>query len=703
VRVYSKLLINLFGEDDAMKITDAVLLEIRDEVALITIENPPVNALSHNVRFGVKKAIELVMADESVSSIVIYCSGRTFCAGADIKEFGAPMQEPVHSQLHDLMDSVNKPIIAGIHGTALGGGLELALSCHYRVAISTAKLGLPEVQLGILPGAGGTQRLPRLVGPKKALDMVISGMPIGAKEALDYGLIDKLVDSDLLAAVMLFAREKGVSKNDHIRVRDRDEKLKLLEQSIFSDARKAISRRARGFIAPEYNIRCIEAAVNKPFDEGISIESDLVMELMKGDQARAQQYFFFAERQASKIEGLSKGIKHRSIFKVGVIGGGLMGGGISMNMANVNIPVTLIETSEKALEQGLKTIRNNYESAASKGRISFDAAKKRYELIKGSLDLGDLNDCDLIIEAVFEEMSVKKDIFSRLDSIVKQDAILASNTSALNLNEIASATTRPQSVIGLHFFSPANVMKLLEVVRGKKTADDVIATCMSFAKRINKVPVLVGVCPGFVGNRILHYRQIQANHLALEGVPIEQIDRVLYEFGFPMGPFQMGDLAGLDLGWKADSSNSSDIRDRLCELGRFGQKSGNGFYDYEGRKPIHSDIVSEVIRDCGRLQGIEHRDSSDNEILDRCLLPMINEGAKILEEGIASRASDIDVVYVYGYGWPRYRGGPMHYANCLGLKKVIEKLQHYREITGDDFWMPCQFLVDLADSQSLFT
>ena len=569
--------------------------------------------------------------------------------------------------------------------------------------MSTSKLGLPEVQLGILPGAGGTQRLPRLVGPKKALDMVVSGMPIGAEEALDCGLLDKLVDSDLLSEVMQFAREKGMSSDKHIRVRDRGDKLKLVDQSIFYDARKLISRRARGFIAPEYNIRCVEAAVNEPFDEGISIERDLVMELMGGDQARAQQYFFFAERQAAKIEGLNREIKHRPISTVGVIGGGLMGGGISMNMANVGIPVTLIETNEKALEKGLETIRKNYESSASKGRISFDVAKQRCELIQGSLDLGDLSDCDLIIEAVFEEMSTKKNIFSSLDSIAKQGAILASNTSALNLNEIASATTRSESVIGLHFFSPANIMKLLEVVRGEDTADDVIATCMSFAKLIKKVPVLVGVCPGFVGNRILHYRQAQANQLALEGVPIQQIDRVLYEFGFPMGPFQMGDLAGLDLGWSAESSNHSDIRDRLCGLGRFGQKSGSGFYDYEGRKPIHSDIVSEVIKDCGRLQGIEHRDSSDNEILDRCLLPMINEGAKILEEGIATRASDIDVVYVYGYGWPRYTGGPMHYANCIGPKKVMEKLHHYREITGDDFWTPCQFLVDLVESESLFT
>ncbi len=686
-----------------MKTSDTVSVKNEESVALITIENPPVNALSHNVRSGVEKAIELVTIDDSVSSIVIYCSGRTFCAGADINEFGSPMQEPVHSQLHDLMDSVNKPLIAAIHGTALGGGLELALSCHYRVGMSTSKLGLPEVQLGILPGAGGTQRLPRLVGPKKALDMVVSGMPIGAEEALDCGLLDKLVDSDLLSEVMQFAREKGMSSDKHIRVRDRGDKLKLVDQSIFYDARKLISRRARGFIAPEYNIRCVEAAVNEPFDEGISIERDLVMELMGGDQARAQQYFFFAERQAAKIEGLNREIKHRPISTVGVIGGGLMGGGISMNMANVGIPVTLIETNEKALEKGLETIRKNYESSASKGRISFDVAKQRCELIQGSLDLGDLSDCDLIIEAVFEEMSTKKNIFSSLDSIAKQGAILASNTSALNLNEIASATTRSESVIGLHFFSPANIMKLLEVVRGEDTADDVIATCMSFAKLIKKVPVLVGVCPGFVGNRILHYRQAQANQLALEGVPIQQIDRVLYEFGFPMGPFQMGDLAGLDLGWSAESSNHSDIRDRLCGLGRFGQKSGSGFYDYEGRKPIHSDIVSEVIKDCGRLQGIEHRDSSDNEILDRCLLPMINEGAKILEEGIATRASDIDVVYVYGYGWPRYTGGPMHYANCIGPKKVMEKLHHYREITGDDFWTPCQFLVDLVESESLFT
>jgi 3-hydroxyacyl-CoA dehydrogenase len=571
--------------------------------------------------------------------------------------------------------------------------------------VSSAKFGLPEVNLGLLPGAGGTQRLPRVVGVEKTLAMVTSGVPIGAAEAHQLGLVDQLVEGDLRAEALAFAKDKAAQGGSHPRVRDNDDKLQSAKDNpeIFAATRKMLARKTRGFLAPEYNIRCIEAAVNQPFDEGLKTEGKLFAELMAGPQSQAQQYFFFSERQAGKVPGLSDDAKELPIAKVGVIGGGLMGGGISMNFANVGVPVTIVETNQEALDRGLGTIRKNYENTARKGRLTEEAVEQRCGLIQGTLDMSDLADCDLIIEAVFENMAVKKDIFTRLDGIAKPGAILASNTSALDLNEIASVTSRPESVIGLHFFSPANVMKLLEVVRGAKTSDEVIKTSMALAKRIRKVAVLVGVCPGFVGNRILFSRQIEASKLALEGAPIQQVDKVLFDFGFPMGAFQMGDLAGLDLGWDKDNSNPMDVKDRLCELGRRGQKTAAGYYDYdENRMPTPAAVTAELFAEVAAAQGISQSEISDQEILDRCLLPMINEGAKILEEGIAVRASDIDVTYVYGYGWPVYRGGPMHYANTMGLDKVLAKIRHYHETTGDDFWAPSALLVSLAEQGKRF-
>ena len=637
--------------------------------------------------------------------MVIYCEGRTFIAGADISEFGSAPKEPHLPAVLTLLDQSTKPVVAAVHGTALGGGLETTLCCNYRVATVDAKFGLPEVHLGLLPGAGGTQRLPRVVGVEKALSMVTSGAPIGAGEALESGLIDMIVDDDLRGEAIAFAVAKSSESASHPRVRDNQEKLQSAIESpeIFAQVRKMIARKTRGFLAPEYNIRCIEAAVSQPFDEGIKTEGKLFMELMAGPQSRAQQYFFFAERQASKVAGIDKNTPDLPISKVGVIGGGLMGGGIAMNMANVGIPVTILETNKAALDRGLGIIRKNYENTASKGRLRAEDVETRCGLISGSLEMESLADCDLIIEAVFENMAVKKDIFSRLDQIAKPETILASNTSALDLNEIANVTSRPESVIGLHFFSPANVMKLLEIVRGEKTADPVIKTCMAFAKRIKKVATLVGVCPGFVGNRILFMRQHQANLVALEGAPVEKVDQVLFDFGFPMGAFQMADLAGLDLGWDKEKSNSETVRDRLCEQDRRGQKTGAGFYDYdEKRRPTPSSLVADLIKNHAEKSGVTRREFSDEEILDRCVLPMINEGAKILDEGIAMRASDIDVVYVYGYGWPIYRGGPMHYANSIGLGKVVEKLRHYQDKTGDDFWTPSPYLVDLAENGKKF-
>ena len=686
-------------------LTSMVDYNVEGGVAVLTLNNPPVNALSQGVRQGLKEGVEKALADDSAQAIMIFCEGRTFIAGADISEFSSGPMEPNFHAVLSTMDASPKPIVAAIHGTALGGGLETALCCNYRVAVSSAKFGLPEVNLGLLPGAGGTQRLPRVVGVEKTLAMVTSGVPIGAAEAHQLGLVDQLVEGDLRAEALAFAKDKAAQGGSHPRVRDNDDKLQSAKDNpeIFAATRKMLARKTRGFLAPEYNIRCIEAAVNQPFDEGLKTEGKLFAELMAGPQSQAQQYFFFSERQAGKVPGLSDDAKELPIAKVGVIGGGLMGGGISMNFANVGVPVTIVETNQEALDRGLGTIRKNYENTARKGRLTEEAVEQRCGLIQGTLDMADLADCDLIIEAVFENMAVKKDIFTRLDAIAKQGAILASNTSALDLNEIASVTSRPESVIGLHFFSPANVMKLLEVVRGEKTSDDVIKTSMALAKRIRKVAVLVGVCPGFVGNRILFPRQIEASKLALEGAPIEQVDKVLFDFGFPMGAFQMGDLAGLDLGWDKDNSNPMDVKDRLCELRRRGQKTAAGYYDYdEKRMPTPAPVTAELFAGVAAAQGVTQGDISDEEILDRCLLPMINEGAKILEEGIAVRASDIDVTYVYGYGWPVYRGGPMHYANSMGLDKVLAKIRHYHESTGDDFWAPSPLLVSLAEQGKRF-
>ena len=680
-------------------LTDMTDYSIEDGIAVITIDNPPVNALSQGVRQGLKDGVAKALEDPTVAAILIHCAGRTFIAGADITEFASGPKEPGLHAVLNTMDNSPKPVVAAIHGTALGGGLETALCCHFRVSDSSAQLGLPEVKLGLLPGAGGTQRLPRIVGVEKALQMVTSGTPILAPEALEAGLVDHIVDGDLREGALAFCRALVDDATPLRRIRDRDEKLVPARENpaIFDQVRAAIARKTRGFLAPEYNIRCIEAAVNQPFEEGIKTEAKLFMELMTGPQSAAQQYFFFAERQAARIPDVPRDTAEIPINQTGVIGAGTMGGGIAMNLANAGIPVTIVETSQEALDRGLGVIRKNYQNTARKGRITPDEVELRCGLISGSLDIADLADCDLVIEAVFENMGVKKEIFGKLDNIVKPGAILASNTSALDLNEIAAATQRPESVIGLHFFSPANVMKLVEIVRGDKTSKEVIKTSMAFAKRIKKTAVLVGVCPGFVGNRILFWRQQQAQQLILEGALPQQIDKVLVDFGMPMGPFQMSDLAGLDLGWNKENSKGESIRDRLCEADRRGQKTGAGYYDYDDRRqPSPSPVVAGIIAEFAARAGTAQRDISDQEILERCIYPMINEGAKILEEGIAIRASDIDVTWVYGYGWPVYRGGPMHYANSIGLDTVVAKMREYKDKTGDDGWEPCSLLRDLA-------
>ena len=674
------------------------------DVLIVISNNPPVNALGHAVREGLVKAIEEADSDKAVKAVVIVCQGQTFFAGADITEFGKPMQMPMLPMVVDIIENCTKPVVAAIHGTAFGGGLEVALASHYRVAVPSAKLGVPEVKLGLLPGAGGTQRLPRVAGVGKALEMAATGNPISATEAFEIGLVDRLIEGELEQHAVAFADEvkaiRPIPKTS-----ERDDKLAeaRTDPAIFDSFRSANARKFRGFDAPEYNIRAIEAAVAKPYAEGVQDERRLFMELMSGTQARAQQYFFFAERKAAKIEGLPDDTRPREIRKVGVIGAGTMGGGISMNFLSAGVPVTIVETEQAALDRGTGVMRKNYEASAAKGRMTGEQVGQAMGLLTPSLDLEDLGDCDLIIEAVFENMDVKKEIFARLDRIARPGAILASNTSYLNIDEIAATTSRPQDVLGLHFFSPANVMKLLEVVRGAKTAPDALVTAMQTAKRIRKVAVVAGVCHGFIGNRMLMPRQLQANQLLLEGATPEQIDRVHVDFGMPMGPFQMADLAGVDIGWHRDPSRVENIRDALCAIDRWGQKKGAGFYDYDDkRRPSPSPTVQAIIDDFRTKAGIEPREISDQEIIERTLYTMVNEGAKILEEGMAQRASDIDVVWVYGYGWPVYRGGPMFWADTEGLATIVDGLKRQQDRLGPDFALS-ELLVRKAEAGEKLT
>jgi 3-hydroxyacyl-CoA dehydrogenase len=671
-------------------------------ILIITSNNPPVNALGAAVRQGLVAAIEEAESADDITAAVIICEGQTFFAGADITEFGKPPVSPWLPDVVDRIESSSKPVIAAIHGTALGGGLEVALGCHYRVAVPTAKLGVPEVKLGLLPGAGGTQRLPRVAGVQKALEMVTSGSPIGAKEAADIGLVDRLIEGDLLQHAVAYADEVAAVR-PLPKSSERQDKVDGTQPSVFADFRTANARKMKGFDAPEYNIRAVEASVAHPYAEGVKVERQLFMELMSGTQARAQQYFFFAERKAAKIDGIADTVKPRPINKVGVIGAGTMGGGISMNFLSAGIPVVIVETQQDALDRGTGVMLKNYQATAAKGRMTPEQVGSAMGALTPTLKLEDLADCDLVIEAVFEQMDIKKEIFGKLDAICKPGAILASNTSYLNVDEIAASTSRPQDVVGLHFFSPANVMKLLEVVRGAKTADDVLVTAMGLAKKIKKVAVVAGVCHGFIGNRMLMPRQVEAMKLLLEGATPEQIDKVHVAFGMPMGPFQMSDLAGVDIGWHRDESRIENIRDALCAEGRWGQKKQAGFYDYdEKRRPSPSPRVQEIIDQFRAKQVTQKRDISDQEIVERTLYTMVNEGAKILEEGMAQRASDIDVVWVYGYGWPVYRGGPMHWADSEGLSKIVEGLKRQQERMGADFSFS-KLLLDKAQAGEKFT
>ena len=690
--------------EDKPATTNPISTQRHGDVLIILSNNPPVNALAHAVRQGLVAAIEQAEADDNVKAVVIACEGQTFFAGADVSEFGTPkaFAEPMLPQVVDRIEACTKPVVAAIHGTALGGGLEVALSCHYRVALPSAKLGTPEVKLGLLPGAGGTQRLPRVAGVRKALEMCAGGNPISAKDAFDCGLVDRLIEDDLIPHAVGYAEEvrdvRPLPKSS-----ERQYKINECDPTVFEEYRKENARKFRGFDAPEANIRAVEFSCKLPYEEGVIEERKLFMELMSGTQARAQQYFFFAERKAAKIEGLPEDTHPRPIKKVGVIGAGTMGGGISMNFLSAGIPVTIVEMGQEALDRGTGLMRKNYESTAAKGKLTVEQVSKAMGLLTPTLDFSALADCDLIIEAVYENMDVKKEVFGRLDRIAKPGAILASNTSYLNIDEIAASISRPEDVVGMHFFSPANVMKLLEVVRGAKTAPDVLVTVMGLSKKIRKVAVVAGVCHGFIGNRMLMPRQVEATKLLLEGATPEQIDRVHVEFGMPMGPFQMADLAGVDIGWHRDPNRIENIRDALCAIDRWGQKKGAGFYDYdEKRRPTPSPVVQQIIEDFAKTQGVERRQISDEEIVERTLYTMVNEGAKILEEGMAQRASDIDVVWVYGYGWPVYRGGPMFWADTVGLQNIVEGLKRQEERMGSDFSFS-KLLLDKAEAGEKFT
>lgn len=681
-----------------------VSYQLEGDIGVIRLNNPPVNALSHAVRLEIQEALA---QDDASLALVLICEGRTFIAGADISEFGKAPMSPSLPELLNFVEASTKPIIAAIHGTALGGGLEIAMACHYRCALTTANVGLPEVKLGLLPGAGGTQRLPRLVGIKAALDLITTGTPISADKALSLGLIDKVVEGDLLSSAIDFAKEVVAKGAVLKRVRDINVDKAGASKEFFAKYRNQLNKRFRQQEAPQRIVECIEAAINKPFDEGIKIERRLFIECMQSSQSAALRHMFFAERMSSKIKDLPKDTEVKDIKRVGLIGGGTMGGGIAMNFVNVGIPVTLLEINQDALQRGKDIIAKNYAMTVKKGKLTEDLAIQRQEMITGTTDYNDLADMDLVIEAVFENIDIKKQVFAKLDSVCKPGAILASNTSYQDVNLIANSTSRPQDVIGLHFFSPANVMKLLEIVRGDKTSDQVLATSMAMAKTIKKIPALSRVCYGFIGNRMLRQYAREAQLCLLEGSTPKDIDTIMQNFGMAMGPLAVSDLAGIDIGYKAreglTDEEKGDVRtyciaDALYEKGRLGQKTGAGYYKYdpETRQRMADPVALEVIEAQAKKRGIERKAIDDVTILQRLTFALINEGFKILEEGIAQRPSDIDVVYAFGYGFPAYRGGPMFYAETIGLDKIYQTICKFSATYGEEFWQPASLLKQLV-------
>lgn len=690
--------------------------DVRGSVAVVTLNNPPVNGLGYGLRSGIVAGLDKALADPKVTAVVLIGSDRAFSGGADVKEFGTANagKSPNLPDVIKALENSPKPVIAAIGGMALGGGLELAMGAHFRVAKGEANLGLPEVKLGLLPGAGGTQRLPRLIGLESALNMIVSGAPVPAQKFEGSPLIDAIIEGDLLEGALKFA-EKAVADKLPLK-RARDLKVKPVApgtEAFLQFARNTVGATAKNYPAPLKCVEAVAASTTKPFDEGLTFERELFQALMLTPESRALRHVFNAERAAGKIPDVPEDTKPREIKRVGVIGAGTMGGGITMNFLNAGIPVVLLEMKQEALDRGLGTIRKNYENSAAKGKLTAEQVEQRMALITPTLTYDPMKDVDLVIEAVFESMDVKEQVFKTLDEVCKPGAILASNTSYLNIDKIASFTKRPQDVIGLHFFSPANVMRLLEIVRGAKTADDVLVTSLAIGKKIKKVAVISGVCDGFIGNRMLARYGAAAQGLINTGALPQQIDGALQKYGMAMGPFRMGDLAGLDIGWATRKRKAAEagvelkpiVADKLCEAGRFGQKTGAGWYRYEAgkRDPIPDAMTEQLINEYRAANGITPRKVEDSEVVERCIFALVNEGARILEEGIAARASDIDLVYLNGYGFPAHRGGPMLYADTVGLPNVVRTLRRFAAEPGaDPSWQPAPLLVKLAEEGKTF-
>ncbi|WP_395764247.1 3-hydroxyacyl-CoA dehydrogenase NAD-binding domain-containing protein [Stutzerimonas balearica] len=691
-----------------------VRLQRHGAIALIIVDNPPVNALSQPVRQGLQQAFQAADADPAVQAVALVCEGNTFIAGADIKEFGKPPQAPSLPDVIDSIENSRKPSVAVIHGTALGGGLEVALGCHYRIARKDAKVGLPEVKLGLLPGAGGTQRLPRLAGVAKALDMIVSGQPIGAAEALEHHIVDELFEGDLVEAGLAYAQRLIDEGRGPRRTGEQSAGLEGADNAELIAAKHAeVAKRMRGLFSPLRCIAAVEAATKLPLAEGLKRERELFAECLQSPQRAALVHSFFAERQAGKIADLPADVKPRAVKSAAVIGGGTMGVGIALCFANAGIPVKLLEINEEALGRALQRARDTYGASVKRGSLTEEAMEQRLKRVEGVTDYAALADVDLVIEAVFEEMDVKRQVFERLDAVCKPGAILASNTSSLDLNQIAAFTRRPEDVVGLHFFSPANVMRLLEVVRGAKTSDEVLATAMAVGKQLKKVSVVVGVCDGFVGNRMVFQYGREAEFLLEEGATPGQVDGALRNFGMAMGPFAMRDLSGLDIGQairkrqRAELPADRDfptVSDKLCEAGMLGQKTGAGYYRYEpgNRTPLENPDLAPMLDAASREKGLERRELDEQYIIERTIYALVNEGAKILEEGIAQRASDIDVIYLNGYGFPAFRGGPMFYADSVGLDQVLARVKALHARCGD-WWKPAPLLEKLAAEGRTFS
>lgn len=686
--------------------TTCVNYSLEGELGIIRINNPPVNALSFAVRSGIVDAIGQAQRDTS-KVLLLVCEGRTFVAGADISEFGKPMREPLLPEVIACVEASSKPVVAALHGTALGGGLELAMAAHYRCALRSAKIGMPEVKLGLMPGSSGTQRLPRLIGVKHALDIIINGNPVAAEQGLAYGAIDRLIDGDLFEGAKAYAQALAETGVPVRRVSEIQIDPDSIEEDFFEKYAQSIKSKTRGLLAPQSIIKAVKGAVVLPYAEGLKQERELFIACLNSPQAAAQRHAFFAERKAAKVPNVAKDIQPRKIESVGVIGGGTMGSGIAMNFLNVGIPVTMIEVAQEGLDRGLTAIADNYQRSVKSGRISAEQAQTYRSLLRGSLDYADLASVDLVIEAVFESMEVKREVFGKLEQHCKPGCILATNTSYLDINELASTSRRKEDIVGMHFFSPANIMKLLEVVRPQATSDQVLVTVMHVAKKIKKVPVLVGVCDGFVGNRMLKGYAREAQLLVLEGASPSQVDNAIQNWGMAMGPLAVGDMAGLDISYRArrnrgiapGEAKDACIADALVDMGRLGQKTGKGFYlyDKETRQRRSDPEVDKVIEQLAEKWGVQRRKISDEEIVQRLTFALINEGARILEEGIASSPGDIDIVYLYGYGFPKFHGGPMYYADSLGLDKVRDGLLALAEKTGEAYWKPSKLLEKLAE------